>query len=118
MNDDKLEREISEQLKQLNILMRVNNVLISKFILQLQTVKKILNLPKVESFFRFELLQEEYQQIVDEFGKRETDNALYWLDRQMSKNKIQCPHNIKRYIVNKLRKKQRKNDKEETDKES
>lgn len=103
-----LDREILTQLKQLNILTRVNNILLSKFILQLQTVKKELHLPKIESFTRFEILDEEYQSLIEEFGRKDTDNALYWLDRQMARNKVNCPHNIKKYIKNKLKKKQEK----------
>ena len=48
--DDKDTREILEQLKQINILTRVNNLLLSKFVLQLQVVKKELHLPKLKGF--------------------------------------------------------------------
>lgn len=102
--DDLLEREISAQLKQINILLRVNNVLLSKFIVQLQTTKKLLGLPKLEPFFKFELLEEDYLDLVREFGKKDTDVALYRLDKQMVANKVQCPHNIKKYIKEKLKK--------------
>lgn len=95
-------REILEQLKQLNILTRVNNVLLSKFILQLQIVKRELHLPKLVSFFKFELLDEEYQDLCKEFDKKDVDNALWLLDRQMVQNKLDCPHNIKKFIRKKL----------------
>lgn len=96
--DNFIEREILEQLKQLNIVTRVNNVLLSRFILQLQTVKKELGLPRTEPFCRFELLKEDYDELVQQFGKHDTDRALYLLDRAMARNKVQCPHNIKKYI--------------------
>jgi len=99
------EQDILEQLKEINILMRVNNILLSRFILQMQTVKKILHLPKLEPFFKFELLDEDYKELIHEFGREDTDKALYWLDRQLVRNKLNCPQNIKKYIRNKLIKK-------------
>lgn len=99
-----MEQEILEQLKQLNILTRVNINLLAKMILQLQTVKKVLHLPKLVSFTRFEILDDEYQELVEEFGKKEVNKALWYLDRQLVRNKMNCPNNIKKYISKKIQK--------------
>ena len=96
------QQEILEQLKQLNILTRVNNLLLSKFIVQLQTVKRELHLPKIIPFFKFELRDDDYNDLVDKFGKKGVNKALYFLDRQLVDNKMQCPNNIKRYLNAKL----------------
>lgn len=106
LND--LEREIlttQQEIKNLQVLIRVNNLMLSRFILQLQNTRKELGLPKRETFFKFELLEDDYLELCNEYGKEETDKALYRLDRLLLKNKQNCPHNIKKYIRNKLRKK-------------
>ena len=90
-------------LKDLEFLIRVNNLLLSRFILELGTVRKDLGLPKRCTFFRFELLEDEYNKLVEEFGKHDTDKALYRLDRTLAQNKQQCPHNIGKYIRNRLK---------------
>lgn len=105
----KIEQEIlitQQEIKSLQVLIRVNNLLMSRFILQLQNTRKELGLPKRETFFKFELLEDDYLDLCNEFGKSETDKALYKLDRLLLKNKQNCPHNIKKYIRNKLKKKQ------------
>lgn len=104
---ESLDSEILNQLKELNILTRVNNVLLSKFILQLQTVKRELHLPRLVSFFRFEILKDEYEELCEEYGRNEVDKALYHLDRQLVRNKLECPNNIKRYIKTQMRKTER-----------
>lgn len=101
---DKETLQIEKELKQLQVLVRVNNLLLSKFILQLSEVRKELGLPKRQSFFRFEILQEDVDELVNEFGKEETIKALYRLDRLLIQNKQNCPNNIKKYIRNKLKK--------------
>ena len=103
-----ISEEILEELKDLKILTRVNNILLSRFILQLRNVRQELNLPKVQTYFTFEILDEEYQELIKEFGKKETDKALYKLDRLLALNKQNCPHNIKKYIRNRLKKKNNK----------
>lgn len=90
--------ELKKMIKDLEVITRVNNLLLSRFILELGTVRKDLGLPKRCTFFRFELLQDEYEKLVQEFGKKETDKALYRLDRTLAQNKQQCPHNIGKYI--------------------
>lgn len=97
--------QIEKEIKQLQVLMRVNNLLLSKFILQLSETRKELGLPKRQSFFRFEILQEDVDELINEFGKDETIKALYRLDRLLLQNKQNCPHNIKKYIRNRLKKK-------------
>lgn len=96
--------QIEKELKQLQVLVRVNNLLLSKFILQLSETRKELGLPKRQSFFKFEILQEDVDELINEFGKDETIKALYRLDRLLLQNKQNCPHNIKKYIRNRLRK--------------
>lgn len=93
---------IEDELKDFEILIRVNNLLMSKFILQISNLTKEYNLPKRVTFFRFELLKEDYDSLVEEFGKQETDRALYRLDRLLIQNKQQCPNNIRKYIRNRL----------------
>ena len=93
---------IEDELKDFEILIRVNNLLMSKFILQISSLTKEYNLPKRVTFFRFELLKEDYDSLVEEFGKQETDRALYRLDRLLIQNKQQCPNNVRKYIRNRL----------------
>lgn len=90
--------EIEKEIEQLQILIRTNNLLLARFILQLSTVRNELGLPKRNVFFKFELLQADYEELVDKFGKQEVDKALYRLDRMLLKNKQQCPHNIRKFI--------------------
>lgn len=97
--------QIEKEIKQLQVLVRVNNLLLSKFILQLSETRKELGLPKRQSFFKFEILQEDVDELIKEFGKEETIKALYRLDRLLLQNKQNCPHNIKKYIRNRLKKK-------------
>ena len=81
------ENQIEKELKQLQVLVRVNNLLLSKFILQLSETRKELGLPKRQSFFKFEILQDDVDELVKEFGKDETIKALYRLDRLLIQNK-------------------------------
>ena len=97
--------QIEKEIRQLQVLVRVNNLLLSKFILQLSETRKELGLPKRQSFFKFEILQEDVDELIKEFGKDETIKALYRLDRLLLQNKQNCPHNIKKYIRNRLKKK-------------
>ena len=102
------ENQIEKELKQLQVLVRVNNLLLSKFILQLSETRKELGLPKRQSFFKFEILQDDVDELIKEFGKDETIKALYRLDRLLIQNKQNCPHNIKKYIRNRLKKRNEK----------
>ena len=97
-------KDIKETLDRVQILIRTNNLLLARFILQLSEVRKELCLPKRNVFFKFELLEDDYNELVDEFGKVETDKALYRLDRMLIKNKQQCPNNIRKFIASKLKK--------------
>lgn len=94
---------LEEELRQIKILIRTNNLLLARFILQLSETRKELGLPKRNVFFKFELLEDDYNELVEEFGKVETDKALYRLDRMLIKNKQQCPNNIRKFITSKLR---------------
>ena len=96
--------QIKEELNKVQIIIRTNNVLLARFILQLSETRKELGLPKRNVFFKFELLEDDYNELIEEFGKEETDKALYRLDRMLIKNKQQCPNNIRKYIASKLRK--------------
>lgn len=100
-------QDIKDDLEKVQILIRTNNLLMARFILQLSEVRKELNLPKKNIFFKFELLQEDYDKLVNEFGKEETDKALYRLDRLLIRNKQQCPNNVRKYIATRLRRKQK-----------
>ena len=94
--------QIKEELNKVQILIRTNNLLLARFILQLSETRKELGLPKRNVFFKFELLKDDYNELIEEFGKEETDKALYRLDRMLIKNKQQCPNNIRKYTANKL----------------
>ncbi len=100
-------QDIKDDLEKVQILIRTNNLLLARFILQLSEVRKELGLPKRNVFFKFELLQEDYDKLVEEFGKEETDKALYRLDRLLIRNKQQCPNNVRKYIATRLRKKEK-----------
>lgn len=97
---------IEDEIIKLQILIRTNNLLLSRFILELDNVKKDLGIPKRQTFFRFEILDDEYNDLVSEFGKPNVDKALYKLDRLLLLNKQSCPNNIARYIRRKLIKKE------------
>ena len=101
-NNDIDSQDIFTQLKQINILLRVNNLLLSRFMLQLNETRKALNLPKRQQFFSFELLQSDVDELKSEFGCDEVNKALYKLDRLLVTNKQQCPNNIKKYLYRKL----------------
>ena len=96
--------QMKEELNKVQILIRTNNLLLARFILQLSETRKELGLPKRNVFFKFELLEDDYKKLIEEFGKEETDKALYRLDRMLIKNKQQCPNNIRKYIASKLEK--------------
>lgn len=108
---ERTDTQLEKEIKQLQILVRVNNLLLSKFILQLSETRKELGLPKRQSFFRFEILQDDVDELIKEFGKDEVTKALYRLDRLLLQNKQNCPHNIKKYIRNRLRKRNSNHDK-------
>lgn len=99
--------DLENEMKNIQVLIRTNNLLLSRFILQLAETRKELGLPKRNVFFKFELLEDDYFQLVKEFGKDEVDKALYRLDRTLLRNKQNCPNNIKKYITSKLRKAQK-----------
>ena len=94
--------DLQKELKDIQVLIRVNNLLLSRFIVEIAKTRKELGLPKRLFAFKFELLEDEYKLLVDEFSKDEVDKALYRLDRLLLTNKQQCPNNIARYIRNKL----------------
>lgn len=96
--------DLKEELRNIQILIRTNNLLLSRFILELSKTRKELGLPKRLLFFRYDLLQEEYDKLTEEFGKEEVNKALYRLDRLLLTNRQQCPNNIAKYIRRKLKK--------------
>lgn len=104
---------IKDYLRDIDIQIRVNNLIISKFILQLSEVRKELHLPERKTYFKFELLQDDYNELAKEFGYKELDKALYRLDRLLAKNKQHCPNNIRKYIYKKLKTKSEKQDEKE-----
>lgn len=103
--------ELQKEVSNLQILIRINNLLLSRFILQLSKTRDDLHLPKRNTFFKFELLEDDYIELVNEFGKKEVDSALYRLDRMLLTNKQQCPNNIKRFIGQRLKELSKKKEK-------
>ena len=100
---DKELQDIKDNLEKVQILIRTNNLLLARFILQLSETRKELGLPKRNVFFKFELLEDDYKELVEEFGKTETDKALYRLDRLLIRNKQQCPNNVRKFIASRLK---------------
>lgn len=105
--------DLKEELRNIQILIRTNNLLLSRFILELSKTRKELGLPKRLLFFKYDLLQEEYDRLVSEFGKEEVNKALYRLDRLLLTNRQQCPNNIARYIRRKLKKSKEQKERQE-----
>lgn len=99
--------DLQKELKDIQVLIRVNNLLLSRFIVELSKTRKELGLPKRVFAFKFEILEEEYNLLVEEFGKDEVDKALYRLDRLLLTNKQQCPNNVAKYIRHRLIKNQK-----------
>lgn len=107
MTQDILQEILNEQ-KRIQVLIRTNNLLLSRFILELDSLKSMLDIPKRLTFFRFELLKSEYEQLINEFNQKDVDAALTKLDRILLLNKQNCPNNIAKYIRTKLIKKKTK----------
>ena len=59
LNNQLLENILAET-KRTQVLIRTNNLLISRFILELSKTRKELGLPKRVLFFKFDLLEDEY----------------------------------------------------------
>lgn len=97
--------DLQRELKDIQILIRTNNLLLSRFILELSKVRKDLGLPKRVFGFKFEILEEEYNELVNQYGREEVNKALYRLDRLLLTNKQKCPNNIPKYIRKKIDKK-------------
>lgn len=97
------EFEIDEKLKNIEILLRVNNILMTRFIVTFNNIFRRFNLPKCLTFFKFEILEDDYKALVSEFKKESVDKALYNLDRLLLANKIDCPNNIAKYIRTKIK---------------
>lgn len=94
--------QLQEELRQISILIRTNNLLLSRFILELSKTKKELGLPKRCLYFKFDLLEEEYFELCKMYSKDEVDKVLYRLDRMLLTNKQQCPNNIAKYVRKKI----------------
>lgn len=109
-----LKKSVADDLVTTQVLIRTNNLLLSRFILALERTRKKMGLPEREIAFKFELLEEEYKELVAEFGQNEVDKAMYRLDRLLLTNRQQCPRNIKKYLHRRLKKSQnnQKNKKE------
>ena len=93
---------IKQSLSDIQVLIRTNNLLLSRFIIELSKTRKELGLPKRVFGFKFEILEDDYNLLVDEFGKDRVQKALYRLDRLLLTNKQQCPNNVAKYIRKKL----------------
>lgn len=101
-----LKKSVADDLVTTQVLIRTNNLLLSRFILALEKTRKKMGLPEREIAFKFELLEEEYKELVAEFGQDEVDKAMYRLDRLLLTNRQQCPRNIKKYLHKRLKKSQ------------
>lgn len=101
-----LKKSVADDLVTTQVLIRTNNLLLSRFILSLEKTRKKIGLPEREIAFKFELLKEEYKELVAEFGQEEVDKAMYRLDRLLLTNRQQCPRNIKKYLHKRLKKSQ------------
>lgn len=101
-----LKKSVADDLVTTQVLIRTNNLLLSRFILALEKTRKKMGLPEREIAFKFELLEEEYKELVAEFGQDEVDKAMYRLDRLLLTNRQQCPRNIKKYLHRRLKKSQ------------
>lgn len=99
-----LKKSVADDLVTTQVLIRTNNLLLSRFILALEKTRKKIGLPEREIAFKFELLEEEYKELVAEFGQEEVDKAMYRLDRLLLTNRQQCPRNIKKYLHKRLKK--------------
>ena len=99
--------DLQKELKDIQVLIRVNNLLLSRFIVEIAKTRNELGLPKRMFGFKFEILEDEYKQLINEFGKDDVDKALYRLDRLLLTNKQQCPNNIPKYIRSKIEKSRR-----------
>lgn len=97
-------QEIKQLLKENQIIMRVNNLLLSRFILKLDKTRIELGLPKRVFFYKYELLEDDFNELVQKYGKEDVVKALYRLDRMLLLNKQQCPNDIKKYISKRLEK--------------
>ena len=99
-----LKKSVADDLVTTQVLIRTNNLLLSRFILALEKTRKKIGLPEREIAFKFELLEDEYKELVAEFGQDEVDKAMYRLDRLLLTNRQQCPRNIKKYLHKRLKK--------------
>ena len=108
-----LKKSVADDLVTTQVLIRTNNLLLSRFILALEKTRKKIGLPEREIAFKFELLEEEYKELVAEFGQEEVDKAMYRLDRLLLTNRQQCPRNIKKYLHNRLKTSQNNRSKKE-----
>lgn len=99
-----LKKSVADDLVTTQVLIRTNNLLLSRFILALEKTRKKMGLPEREIAFKFELLEEEYKELVAEFGQDEVNKAMYRLDRLLLTNRQQCPRNIKKYLHRRLKK--------------
>lgn len=101
-----LKKSVTDDLVTTQVLIRTNNLLLSRFILALEKTRKKMGLPEREIGFKFELLENEYKDLIAEFGQDEVDKAMYRLDRLLLTNRQQCPRNIKKYLHRRLKKSQ------------
>ena len=105
-----------DELHTLQILIRVNNLLLSKLINEWNNVKTEMGLPRRYFSFKFSILKEEYDELAKIFGEKEVQKALYKLDRLLITNKQNCPTDIKKYIQSYLKRNKAKRDRYESKK--
>lgn len=92
--------------KDLEILLRVNNLLLAKLINEWNCVKKELDIPKKYFGFKFSITQDEFNELCEAYGRKRVENILFKLDRMLLLNKMECPRDIKKYVAKRANKKE------------
>lgn len=95
--------DLQEMLRTQEILLRTNNLIMSRFILELNNLMTELKVPRHKLFFKFSISDDDYDLLVKEFDSTSVDKALIKLDRLLMTNRQDCPNNIYQYTRSKLK---------------
>lgn len=99
--------DLQEMLRTQEILLRTNNIIMSRFILELNNLMTELKIPRHKLFFKFAISDDDYDLLVKEFDSASVDKALIKLDKLLMTNKQDCPNNIYQYTRARLKQAQR-----------
>ena len=99
--------DLPEMLRTQEILLRTNNLIMSRFILELNNLMTELKIPRHKLFFKFSISDDDYNLLVKEFDSASVDKALIKLDRLLMTNRQDCPNNIYQYTRARLKQAQR-----------